>query len=196
MTKISLKRLSFDKENVISRIFSYPRRLKDFLNTRKTAALTALAGITIFFGMPYAYSAANSYMNHGSAPDATGFEKKNMQADSEKLLRVDTDPDSSGSSESSSATSKSTTGITATTNAVNPQASVDVTVNGQAVDVPQNGTVHKKFSSHNGNTSVDVRIEGSGSAQSNSSTSIEVNSQSYSSGSETNGEKGRHQRIR
>lgn len=74
------------------------------------------------------------------------------------------------------------------------QSKVDVTVNGQTVPVPKQGTYNKRIYQDNGDTVIDVTVEGddSSSAQVNSSTSIQVQSQSFSTGSNVTGDGGRH----
>lgn len=63
---------------------------------------------------------------------------------------------------------------------------VDVTVNGQDVPVPDNGSVHKTLTDGSSKTIVDIKVNGhqSVSSNSNSSTTIEVNSHSISIGDE------------
>ncbi len=73
------------------------------------------------------------------------------------------------------------------------RSDVDVTVNGQNVPVPENGTVHKRLSGNNGETTVDVRVDNGSSSQSSSSSTVIIEQHSYSSGDTTNeGGTGRH----
>lgn len=158
------------------------------LNRLNVLWFAALPGL--FFGMPYLYAAADSFTTQPENKTAVNKAASDDGAHQSGVsLQVEAKASSGGSSTVASTTSGS---VSATTNAASPQDSVDVTVNGQTVPVPQSGSVHKHFSSKDGQTVVDVRVEGGGNAQSRSSTSIEINSQSFSSGSETNGGEGRH----
>lgn len=75
-------------------------------------------------------------------------------------------------------------------NANQNQANIQLHVNGQAVPVPSQGTVHKEISSDNGTTSVDLSVNSasSGTSQSNSHTSmnIEMNSSTETGGGDAN----------
>jgi len=61
------------------------------------------------------------------------------------------------------------------------QQGTSLTVNGQSVDVPQNGEVHQTISQDNGTTSIDVSQNSSGNA---ASSSLNVSIQSNSSSQE------------
>lgn len=71
-----------------------------------------------------------------------------------------------------------------------PDLRATVTVNGQDVPVPSNGSAHQDISNASGNTSVDVShtSSGTGTNSANASVNVQINSQSYSSNTtETNG---------
>jgi hypothetical protein len=65
------------------------------------------------------------------------------------------------------------------TNSKNSNAT-NVTVNGQSIDVPDNGQLHKVINDQSGSTTIDVNSETS---SNNSTSTINVNSSSSSSGS-------------
>lgn len=70
----------------------------------------------------------------------------------------------------------------------------EVTVNGQAIPVPENGIVNKTIPSNDGETDVNIRIKNSQSVTdvNNSSTHIDIYSESHSTGSDSNEENSRH----
>lgn len=56
--------------------------------------------------------------------------------------------------------------------------STDVTVNGQSIDVPENGTVRKQVTTDGSNAVVNVQIHNDGSASSDNKTTIKIQSSS------------------
>lgn len=73
---------------------------------------------------------------------------------------------------------------------------VNVTVNGQAIPAPENGTVHKQLKDEKNNSVVDVMIDNNSShanqdGTSSSFTSVEINQHSYSSSTDEESNMGR-----
>lgn len=179
----SLSRFKFDK----TQVSLWLAHAHNFF--QRHTALSLFGGVLGIglFGMPLLSGAANSYV--WSTEEQPTQNISSAQAlQEETQLRVE----ASAKSTSTNSLTSGSTSVSATTNAANPQDSVDVMVNGQTVPVSQNGSVQKHFVSKDGKTVVDVQVDGGGSAHSHSSTSIEINSQTFSSGSETNDAKGRH----
>jgi hypothetical protein len=58
---------------------------------------------------------------------------------------------------------------------------VDVTINGQKVPVPENGSVHKRMTSNGSETVVDVQVDGQSSSHSSSSSSTSITVNQHSS---------------
>lgn len=80
-------------------------------------------------------------------------------------------------SQSSSSSSFTSSSLNVTNNG---GSSTQVTVNGQPVAVPENGSVHKIIKDDNGETVVDISTHSTNSANGNSSSSVWVYSQSSS----------------
>lgn len=70
------------------------------------------------------------------------------------------------------------------------QANIQLHVNGQAIPVPPQGTVHKEISSQNGKTSVDLSVNSatSGTSQSHSQTSMNIEMNSSTNSQSTGGD--------
>lgn len=63
---------------------------------------------------------------------------------------------------------------------------VDVSVNGQDIPVPQNGSVHKQIADSNGQSVIDIQVgNSSDEGTSSSSSTVIIEQYSYSTGSET-----------
>lgn len=66
------------------------------------------------------------------------------------------------------------------------ESSTDITVNGQSIDVPENGSVHQTLTDENGQTTIDATnqhsstSDSSGSTSNKSSSKVRINSQSTS----------------
>lgn len=73
-------------------------------------------------------------------------------------------------------------------------ATVDVTVNGQGVAVPQNGSVHKRMTDSDSKSTVDIQVDNNSSSQNSSSSTVIIEQHSFSTGDETKdtGGSGRH----
>lgn len=72
--------------------------------------------------------------------------------------------------------------VTASSSTGNGQAQASVAVNGQAIALPQNGTVHRTIQSGNGSTNLDVSVQRSSTGDGGSSIGLDVSSSSESNG--------------
>lgn len=83
------------------------------------------------------------------------------------------------SSRSSSSAGANST-ITSKTSVNSSGSHAEVTVNGQKVDLPENGSVHKTITNGGTKTDVDINVSGNSSNSSNSSVNLNVSSNSSS----------------
>lgn len=128
------------------------------------------------------------------AAPAAAFSIHNTSPPNTSISSTDS---SSESTNNNVATTQDNTQSTPTTgSSLNVQAgtgsNTQVTVNGQSVPVPDNGSVHKTYTTNNGHTTVDVTNSSTNSYS--SSSTVNINSFSYSSntvnGSSTTGGSG------
>ncbi len=96
---------------------------------------------------------------------------------SDSLPEQPTPPADQKSDASSTTTTSNSTNVSA-----NSEGSTSVSVNGETVPVPQNGSVHKTVTNENGTTTVDVQ-----NSNNSGNTSTQVNTFSSSSTTTSNG---------
>ncbi len=86
------------------------------------------------------------------------------------------------------ASQDSSSGARTSTNSMSDssKSSVQVTVNGETVPVPENGSVHRTLQSADGQTTLDVSTSSDGGASNSSSSSLNVNVSSNSSSFSSN----------
>lgn len=138
-----------------------------------------LASVLALFLVPSAalgwwyYSVAMSVANLGPQSDiTTSTEIITTETTEDPIKALDIKSSQSVSGESSNSSMSSSVNANDVT--------TDVTVNGQSIPVPEQGSVHKVIENGNGQTTVDISVESetSGTSQSQSSTNIQMNSSS------------------
>lgn len=67
---------------------------------------------------------------------------------------------------------------------------VDVTVNGQHIPVPHNGSVHKRMTGSEGESTVDIQVNNSTDTNNSSSSTVIIEQHSHSTGSEASNSDG------
>lgn len=158
---------------------------------KKTAALIgSLAGLLL---LPAAGYAINSRLSNNEATH-----NSNSPSNSSNQGAGISDGSSTQQVLPSTATNSASTNVQTDTNqSSGSNAQTSLTINGQNVPVPANGSVHKTIVGNNSQTDVDVNVQNSGTATSqHSSTSLQVFSNSSSSGTNSDSRTNQEMQMR
>jgi hypothetical protein len=140
---------------------------------RPGAVIVAIVAVA---GASYGVALKTSLIDTASQQPASSASNRSLEATQQAKPSAEQQAAKPSSGTSSvNATIRSTTGAA---------AQADVTVDGQHINVPDNGSVHKDISSSTGNTSVDISHTTSSSANNGGANiNLDITTQSFISGS-------------
>lgn len=140
-----------------------------------------------FFVVPFAVQAISGTWTDGDSPGTSDTPPAAPQVQAAETDQPDPGPQSAESHTSTDVHAQSTINADGTT-------TTNMTVNGQNIPVPQNGSFQKQITTNDGQTTVNVQVDnGSGGGSSTSMqshTNINVNSQSYNSEDQSGNRRG------
>lgn len=162
-------------------------RAYTFARNYKKIIYGSVAALAVFV-VPFALQSANASLNSdgnlyeedASIQDKIHPESENQNSDKRSPASMNNDNlEVEVKSESS-------------TNARSKNGEVNVNVNGQHIQVPENGSIHKRITSNENKSVVDVQVDNNSGSQnfSSTSTSIDINQQSFSEGSDESERRG------
>jgi len=168
-------------ENFWFVITSRLKRVRAFISRNKKIGYGSVVAVAVL-ALPLGVYAFGSIANH----DAVGGDNSEMTVKSTPEMEPDSKATvSSKGSENGSGSSSSDESATNSSSGRNDN-NVNVTINGQTIPTPENGTVHKRLKDDENKSVVDVTIDNKSSqpnqyGSTSSSTSVDVNQHSYSS---------------